>query len=48
MHSVRELFDNDSIISVESNFSLDKPVYDIEYIISYKDTYSEKQLVDFL
>lgn len=48
MHFIRELFDNDNIISVESNFSFDKPAFNIEYIIYYSDTTKEKEVFDYI
>ncbi len=48
MGFIRKLFDNDNIVSVESNFSLDKPAFDIEYVICYDDTVGEKEIFDYI
>lgn len=48
MYFIRKLFDNDKIISVKSNFSLEDPAVNIEYIVCYQDTASEKEILEFI
>lgn len=45
---VQDLFDNDSIISVKSNFDFYKPVKNIEFVIEYEDNYDEKKLISYI
>lgn len=45
---VMELFKNDKIKSVKSNFDLNKPTVNIEFIIEYYDNYSEEELIKYI
>jgi len=45
---VMDLFENNMIKSVKSNFEFNKPVYNIEFIIEYKSEYDEKELIGYI
>ena len=45
---VMELFENDNIKSVKSNFSFNKPALNIEFVIEYNKEYNEKELIKYL
>lgn len=48
MDFVMDLFENDKIKSVKSNFDFNKPAFDIEFFIEYTDDYQEQELVDYI
>lgn len=48
MHLVRELFDNENIVAVESNFDLNERPVNIDYCIKYKDPLTEKDLLTYI
>ena len=45
---VMDLFQNDNIKSVKSNFDFKMPPYNIEFIIEYKKDYKEQELIDYI
>ena len=45
---VMDLFENDSVKSVKSNYNYNKPAYNIEFIIEYDEKYKEKELIDYI
>lgn len=47
MGFIKELFENENIIAVDSNYLLESNK-NVEYKIVYKDSYNQKQLLDFI
>lgn len=47
-HLVQELFMNENIKSVKSNFKFSKPAFNIEFIIEYNENYSEIDLIKYI
>lgn len=45
---VMNLFENEKIKSVKSNFDYYKPAFNIEFIIEYDEKYNEKELIDYI
>lgn len=45
---VMELFKNDKIKSVKSNYDFNKSAYNIEFIIEYDENYNEKELIKYI
>lgn len=45
---VRELYENNNIKSVKSNFEFDKPAFDIEFIIEYNEKGSEQEMIKYI
>lgn len=45
---VMELFKNDKIKSVKSNYDFNKSAYNIEFIIEYDEDYNEKELIKYI
>lgn len=45
---VMDLFENKKIKSVKSDFDYYKTVFNIEFIIEYDESYSEKELIEFI
>ncbi len=45
---IMNLFENDKIKSVKSNFDFKMPAFNIELIIEYDTMYSEKELVEYI
>lgn len=45
---VMELFKNDKIKSVKSNYDFNKSAYNIEFIIEYDEKYSEEELIKYI
>ena len=43
-----DLFENDKVKSVKSNFDYKKPAFDIEFIIEFNDNYSEEELINYI
>lgn len=48
MGLVMDLFENDNIKSVKSNFDFNKPAFNIEFIIEYNENYSEQELMKYI
>ena len=48
MNFIRNLFDNEDIVAVNSNFSFNKPAYNIEYEIHFKDNIGEEAIIKFV
>ena len=48
MGLVMDLFENDKIKSVESNFDFDKPAFNIEFTIEYDEDYKEEDLIEYI
>lgn len=48
MGLVMDLFENDNIKSVKSNFDFNKPAFNIEFIIEYNESYSEQELMKYI
>ena len=48
MALVMDLFKNDKIKSVKSNFDFNKPVFNIEFLIEYNENYSEQELIKYI
>lgn len=48
MGLVMDLFENDNIKSVKSNFNFNKPAFNIEFIIEYNENYSEQELMKYI
>lgn len=42
---IMDLFENEKIKSVKSNFDFNKPAFDIEFLIEYSEDYSEQELI---
>lgn len=45
---IEKLFNNNSIISVKSNYDFYKPAFNIEFIIEYDKNYSEDELIRYI
>ena len=45
---VMDLFENKKVKSVKSNFDHTMPAFNIEFIIEYDETYTEKELIDYI
>ena len=45
---VEDLFENENIKSIKSNFDFNKPAFNIEFIIEYNNNYSEKKLNTYI
>jgi len=45
---VKDLFENNSIKSVKSNFEFNKPAFNIEFIIEYNQNCEEKELIEYI
>jgi len=45
---VNDLFENDNIKSVKSNFNHDMPAYNIEFTIEYDENYKEEDLIKYI
>ena len=45
---VRDLFYNDKIKSVRSNFDFRKPAFNIEFIIEYDKNCDEQEIIDYI
>lgn len=45
---IKELFKNEYIKSVESNFDFYKPAFNIELLIEYDKNYSRKELINYI
>ena len=48
MGLVMDLFENDRIKSVKSNFDFKAPAFNIEFIIEYDEKYKEKDLIKYI
>ena len=48
MGLVMDLFENDRIKSVKSNFDFKMPAFNIEFIIEYDEKYEEKELIKYI
>ena len=48
MGLVMDLFENDKIKSVKSNFDFDKPAFNIEFTIEYDEDYKEEDLIKYI
>lgn len=47
-HLVKELFKNNNIKSVKSNFEFNKPVFNIEFMIEYIENCEEQEIIDYI
>ena len=45
---VMDLFENEKIKSVKSNFDFNKPAFDIEFLIEYSEDCSEQELIQYI
>lgn len=45
---IADLFENERIKSVKSNFDYNKPNFDIEFIIEYDENYKEEDLIKYI
>lgn len=45
---IMDLFENEKIKSVKSNFNFNKPAFDIEFLIEYSEDYSEQELIQYI
>ena len=45
---IKDLFENERIKSVKSNFDYNKPNFDIEFIIEYDENYKEEDLIKYI
>lgn len=45
---MRKLFENEFIKSAKSNFDFNKPAYNIELVIEYKNDYNENKLIEYI
>jgi copper chaperone CopZ len=45
---IMDLFENEKIKSVKSNFDFNKPAFDIEFLIEYNEDYSEQELIQYI
>ena len=42
------LFENKKVKSVKSNFDHTMPAFNIEFVIEYDETYTEKNLINYI
>jgi len=45
---ITELFKNENVKSVVSNFDYHKPAFNIEFLIEYNGNYQEKELINYI
>jgi len=45
---VMDLFENEKIKSVKSNFDFNKPAFNIDFIIEYDKNYNEKDVIKYI
>ena len=45
---VMDLYENEYIKSVKSNFNFNKPAFNIEFVIEYTDNYDEEDLIEYI
>lgn len=45
---IQDLFDNEFVISVKSNFDFNTPCFNIELLIEYKNNYGEDKLIVYI
>lgn len=45
---IQDLFDNEFVISVKSNFDFNKPAFNIEFFIGYSNDYDENKLLQYI
>ena len=45
---VMDLFENENIKSVKSNFDYDKPAFNIEFTIEFDDKYKKEELIEYI
>ena len=45
---VMDLFENNKIKSVKSNFEFKMPAFNIEFIIEYSEDFSEQELIEYI
>lgn len=48
MGLVMDLFENDKIKSVKSNFDFNKPAFNVEFLIEYSEDYNEQELIEYI
>ena len=48
MGLVMDLFENDKIKSVKSNFDFNKPAFNIEFTIEYDEDYKDEELIKYI
>ena len=48
MGLVMDLFENDKIKAVKSNFDFNNPAFNVEFKIEYDENYSEQDLIDYI
>ena len=48
MGLVMDLFENDKIKSVKSNFDFNKPACNVEFLIEYSEDYNEQELIEYI
>ena len=48
MGLVRDLFENDKIKSVKSNFDFNNPIDNVEFLIEYDEKYDEEDLIKYI
>lgn len=45
---IKEMFDNNKIISIKSNYDIYNPAIDIKFEIEYDEKYSEEEVINFI
>lgn len=45
---VKELYENNNIKSVKSNFEFDKPAFNIEFIIEYNENCNKQEIIKYI
>ena len=48
MGFVMDLFENDKIKSIKSNFDFNKPAFNVEFLIEYDKKYNEEDLIKYI
>jgi len=48
MGFVMDLFENNKIKSVKSNFDFNKPAFNVEFLIEYSENYTEQELIEYI
>ena len=48
MGLVMDLFENDKIKSVKSNFDFNKPAFDVEFLIEYNEDINEQEVIEYI
>ena len=48
MDLIWNLFENNKVKSVKSNFDIAKPAFNVEFLIEYSEDYDEQELIEYI